>query len=292
LAAFDSFPVRLVSGIVGAAIIVGIVLGGSNLGLGTWPLAGMLAVISGVAAWELLSIIKERGLAVGRVIGTAFAAMAPLAVQVKADDGMSGTIVAALAALLLWLLFDKRATIEAAAVSLLGVGYVGLLLGCLVLVGQLETFRGLYNVPTHILGVGLAFVLVAFFGTWVFDVFAYLVGTAIGKHRLAPSVSPHKSWEGLAGGAVATVLLFAWAPGLGSVWRDTAMGLGQRIALGGVLVVAATLGDLVESRIKREFHTKDSGTIIPGHGGMLDRFDSMLFVAPAIYIALRLLGWT
>jgi phosphatidate cytidylyltransferase len=118
--------------------------------------------------------------------------------------------------------------------------------------------------------------------TWINDIFAYIVGITMGRHRLFERISPKKSWEGFFGG-----LLFATAAAV-------AVGamLGESLLLWGgvgvVVVVAAVLGDLVESMFKRSVGVKDSGALIPGHGGMLDRFDALLFAAPFVLFYLTI----
>ncbi|PIE84081.1 MAG: hypothetical protein CSA07_03780 [Bacteroidia bacterium] len=149
-------------------------------------------------------------------------------------------------------------------VSLLGLLYV--LLPC-VLAMSLARFNTGY----------LAMVLV---GVWSNDVGAYLVGSAVGRHPMFPSVSPKKSWEGFAGGVVATVLVSV----LLGPWLARRYEL-HSWALFGVLVsLAAVVGDLFESRLKRTVGVKDSGSFLPGHGGVLDRVDAMLLALPVAYI--------
>ena len=114
------------------------------------------------------------------------------------------------------------------------------------------------------------------------DTFAYLFGVLLGKHPLAPQISPKKTWEGLVGSIIATTigsaLVFEYA--LGHTWW-----IGAGIGL--VAVVTATCGDLIESAVKRDLAIKDMGTILPGHGGILDRIDSVLFTGPAVWFALE-----
>ena len=114
------------------------------------------------------------------------------------------------------------------------------------------------------------------------DTFAYIFGVLIGKHPLAPQISPKKTWEGLVGSIIATTigsaLVFQYA--LGHTWW-----IGAGIGL--VAVVTATCGDLIESAVKRDLSIKDMGTILPGHGGILDRIDSVLFTGPAVWFALE-----
>ncbi|AQS59353.1 phosphatidate cytidylyltransferase [Desulforamulus ferrireducens] len=135
--------------------------------------------------------------------------------------------------------------------------------------------RGLEN--------GFVWLLLLLTATWASDTFAYFVGRAFGKHKLAPLLSPKKTVEGAIGGvlgAALTALVFVQlVPGL-PLWPV--------VLLGALIGLAALLGDLVESALKRQAGVKDSGNIIPGHGGMLDRFDSLLFTAPLVYYLVNL----
>ncbi len=119
---------------------------------------------------------------------------------------------------------------------------------------------------------------IALLGTWICDTGAYFVGRAWGKHRFFPQISPKKTLEGAIGGFVTGVIAVALL-GYGLVRLNIAVGL----ILGVLIVLAATFGDLAESVIKRQVGVKDSGQIIPGHGGMLDRLDSLMFVTPLVY---------
>ncbi len=126
----------------------------------------------------------------------------------------------------------------------------------------------------------IAFVLI----TALDDIGAYFVGTAFGKHKMAPSISPNKSWEGFAGGALTALLggvLF------GALLPDE-LGIAHGLALGGIAGLLAPAGDLVESLFKRELGIKDSGRLLPGHGGFLDRLDAIVFCAPVAALYLRL----
>lgn len=128
--------------------------------------------------------------------------------------------------------------------------------------------------------------LCVFIFLWANDTGAYCSGSLLGKHKLFPRISPGKSWEGSAGGAV-VVVAAAWAAG---TWLDqpgdSLLTIPQWIGLGLVVVVFGTWGDLVESLFKRTLGIKDSGSILPGHGGMLDRFDSSLMAMPAAVLYL------
>ena len=120
-------------------------------------------------------------------------------------------------------------------------------------------------------------VWIMFIGTWASDSFAYFAGRSFGSHRLAPAISPNKTIEGFLGGLIGTIAALV---GLGYV---LSMPLTQMAGLGAAIAVLGTFGDLVESLMKRHVGIKDSGAIIPGHGGIWDRFDSVLFTAPLVY---------
>jgi phosphatidate cytidylyltransferase len=138
-------------------------------------------------------------------------------------------------------------------------------------------------------------VLAILLSVWAADVGAYFVGSLLGRHKLAPAISPGKSWEGFIGGILGSVVVWVVALGLpdtGVSWlegisiADTGLTLGWVVAIGVSVAVAGLFGDLVESRIKREVGAKDSGSLLPGHGGFLDRFDSLIVVSVVAYYML------
>ncbi len=192
----------------------------------------------------------------------------------------------------LWLMLQavlchRSFSVPQALVSTAGVMYVGLPFVHLML---LRFWRAGEMVPTIAgeMEAGCAWFWLAMIGTWASDTFAYFAGMNFGRTKLCETISPKKTREGLWGGVVGTALSVA-ALG-GSMGRPVLpmLGLGVAIAL------VATVGDLVESVVKRYAGIKDSGTLIPGHGGVLDRFDSAMFVIPFVYYFLRLMeawGW-
>ena len=132
-------------------------------------------------------------------------------------------------------------------------------------------------------------VLCLFIFLWLYDTGAFLVGCAIGKHRLFERISPKKSWEGVVGGAIAVVaasIVIAKVESVSGLLNPDKLSLGTWIVMGLMVVVSGTIGDLFESLLKRTAGVKDSGNIIPGHGGILDRIDSLLFALPATVIVL------
>ena len=136
---------------------------------------------------------------------------------------------------------------------------------------------------------GFFYVLLVFLVIWVNDSAAYFIGTKLGKKKLCPKISPHKTWEGALGGFVfslLTTVLAGWAMNSFLTHHFTVM---QLLSLGGLISLAGQLGDLAESLFKRDAGIKDSGSLIPGHGGILDRVDSILLISP-IYLILISLG--
>lgn len=166
-----------------------------------------------------------------------------------------------------------------AAVTLGGIVYIGLGFAHVLLLR-----RAAYLTAPDAPWRGLAPIALAFFCTWANDIFAYIGGVALGKHRLAPLVSPKKSWEGFVSGLLAAALVGAlFAPLL--QWRRL-----SGLLVGALIAVAATFGDLAESSLKRHCGVKDSGKLLPGHGGVLDRLDSSLFVLPLTFYLLVILA--
>lgn len=153
--------------------------------------------------------------------------------------------------------------------TVLGLLYLGLGFSALLLTRRLDDGAGI--------------VLTVVFGTWAGDTMAYFTGKFFGATPMAPHLSPKKTWEGFAGGAISTVLLVVF------IGLYTPLGPSSSLLLGAVIAVAGPLGDLFESLIKRDVQIKDSGRGIPGHGGVLDRFDALLWASVAAYFVLTAL---
>jgi phosphatidate cytidylyltransferase len=172
---------------------------------------------------------------------------------------------------------DKGHAVYHISVTIFGVLYVSWLGSHLMLLRELPIIAGLdYS-------VGFTFVIMAFTLTWCCDTGAYTFGKLFGKRKLLPSVSPKKTVEGAIGGTFLSIAGILVARTL----LDTQLGVAEAVILAIAASVVGQLGDLVESMIKRDAKIKDASTTIPGHGGILDRFDSLLFTAPLIYYALR-----
>ena len=218
---------------------------------------------------------REASTAPAMALGLGCAGLLLISMQWPGLASQEVVLVIALAVALVSRLFSREALKQSlvdAAVLLLGVLYVGLLLGHVLLTRARPD------------GEWLIFFLILV--TWAGDTGAYYVGISIGKRKLAPIISPNKTVEGLLGGLGLSVI----AALAGKLWLVPSFNLVDCIALGLLLAVAGVMGDLVESALKRSAGVKDSGSLIPGHGGMLDRLDSMLFTAPAFYYYILLSG--
>ncbi|MFL6259062.1 MAG: phosphatidate cytidylyltransferase [Thermoanaerobaculia bacterium] len=263
-----------------SAIGVPLVLAAVFLLKGWWFFAAIALAVEG-AAWEFTAILRVRAPRAPLRLLLLLAPLAAWGVSYAFTDPID-------AGTLRYLLF--------AAVLLLSVG-----LGTLLLFSRTpleETLPALgafgFGLPyfaaatssIHLLQRAdpwLAFLLMAI--VWLGDTAAYYVGSAVGRHKMAPVISPKKSWEGAAASFVVAVA----AAAVWDVWRRGSLEPGL-LAAAAAAAVAAQIGDLVESMVKRGSGVKDSGHILPGHGGMLDRMDAMLFAAPVLLLGLWLAG--
>jgi phosphatidate cytidylyltransferase len=258
------------SRIVVALALLPLVLG--LVWLGGWWIVALGAVAGAIALHEYFGMIRElRPLALAGFTGFA---LSLLGVQLGGLEWMLGGSLSTLGlAFLLYLVARTRAPATIAVGStVLGAAWIGLGLGHLIL---------LRGIPEH--GQLAAFtVILAVFAA---DTMAYFTGRLVGRHRFAPTLSPGKTWEGfVAGTATAVFVAFValYRTGFVDGWRS--------IVLGFVIALTAAVGDLFESALKRDMHVKDSGSLLAGHGGMLDRIDALLFAGIASYYVIRAFG--
>jgi phosphatidate cytidylyltransferase len=184
------------------------------------------------------------------------------------------------ALLLLFELFrNKESAISNLGSTLLGIFYIGFFAAAIV------NLREFFNESFLPYSQGGYLIISIFVSIWICDSAAYFVGSAYGLHKLMPRVSPKKSWEGAIAGFVFAIAGMIAARELMLEF----IGLRDAIAIGFIAGTFGQIGDLVESLLKRDAHVKDSSSIIPGHGGVFDRFDSLLFTAPIVYLYLLLI---
>lgn len=237
---------------------------------GGWAFTTLVAVAALLAGYELCVLLRRGGYRPSRLIGLGLILALTLAAT-RPERGLSRPLLGAgLVLSLLWQLARPapQRSLTDWALTVAGGVYIGWLAGFLVLV------RGLPQ------GEGWAFLVLL--AAWVNDSAGYLAGVylagrVLGRHAFSPTVSPKKTWEGSVTGWILCALVTAGVTRfLGVAWLPA-------LGLGAVLGVMATLGDLAVSFIKRQVGVKDSSHLIPGHGGILDRIDSLLFVSPAVY---------
>lgn len=257
-----------------ATVVVGAPLVGVVLWLGGlwWVALVEIVVASGAAEFTHLHSVLRPANRAGVILGSVALTAVPLALSGARETWLlgvaTGIVVAGIVARMV-LVPPPAFAVRPGAVTVLGVVYLGL--AGAVLIG--------WRFSASFVAVVWFLVMI-----WANDVAAYFVGLAAGRHKLAPRISPGKSWEGaVAGGIAAAVVGAAAAPAFGLM-----AGTG---ALFGVLgSMASQVGDLFESALKRQAGVKDSGALLPGHGGVLDRFDGILVAAPVGYLLLRLLA--
>jgi phosphatidate cytidylyltransferase len=261
----------LLSRIAVVAAGLPIVLGSAYLG--GWFLFALLAVAGLVALHEYYRLARSLRPLVLAGYGGALAGL--LGAQV---DGVAWMLGGFMLTFVLAFVFaaiseTRQSTTVAIAATALGAGWIGLGLGHLILIRSFEASGRLAAIT----------VLLTIF---VSDTLAYAAGRLAGRHKMTPVVSPGKTWEGFLVGAAAGV----FTSFLALYKEDIFAHSWEALVLGAVIVAAGTLGDLFESLIKRDLGTKDTGRILLGHGGVLDRIDSLLFAAPAAYFTLLALG--
>ena len=269
---------RVLFALVGAPLTVALVY------FGGWIFAAALGAVAAIGAWELLRIAKAGGSEPLEVPGIVLTAAVPLAVhasflgvyRVTLTDAV--LIFLALLASVIWVRGAAGKPLVSFAVTVACVIYPGLV-------------AYMYPLRYHDYAVGAVAgtVLVMFpvLVTWATDTGAYAFGRMFGKHKLIPAVSPGKTVEGAIGGLVVAVLgAWLYAQFLLRPFAQLGLSPAGIVIFGLAIGVVGQLGDIAESLLKRDAGVKDSSNLLPGHGGILDRFDSLLFVLPVAYLLL------
>lgn len=244
-----------------------------------------LAVLAGVAALlELFTALRQRGFLPAIIHGLFATATLPIAAYLRGSTGVVVVFVLSVLVFCLWFLFGpaRDRPVVNIAVSMLGLLYVGFFVSIVGLI-----VRG--NPGTGVDGKrGVALFVGALIGAAVHDIAGLFIGKNLGRVPIAPEVSPNKTVEGLVGGVVCAMA----AAALFGFMVEPLKGNTPSIALFALIIgLLAPLGDLVESMMKRDLGIKDMGSMLPGHGGVLDRIDAMLFVMPGVYLLALAKGW-
>lgn len=273
--------VRTASGVV----LLCVVLGASFVGY--WGFVALMMLITVVGVWEFYNLAVAKGTEPQRWLGIVASAMLVMTAAAFAyafyDTHNDNTIIISVAALLAFFVLGammfvvevfraKETPLLNIATTAMGVVYVAMPLSLMCFVPILANI----NSETWNSWAFLCYLFIV----WGNDVFAYLVGISIGKHKMCPRLSPKKSWEGFFGGVLGSLAMGAFGAyivdGNYLLW----------IGLAAVVSLSSVVGDLAESMFKRDAGVKDSGNFIPGHGGMLDRFDALILSAPFAFIYL------
>lgn len=287
---------RILFGVIAAPVAIAVLV------FGGWPLAALIAVASAIGAWEFYRIARGTGVEPLEGIGVAAAGITPLVVHsaylgLYDPSRFPPTSIAALLVLVLlgvsiWVRGVAGKPLAAVAITVMGIAYTGGMLSYgyairyhpYAFAPATVTIGRPFEVPS-----GGLLLLLPVLITWASDIGAYAVGRLMGKHKLIPSVSPGKTVEGAIGGLAASMLV-SWAYASFILRPDAHLGFKYppfgALLFGALISVAAQIGDLAESLLKREAGVKDSSQILPGHGGILDRFDSLLFVLPIAFVVL------
>jgi phosphatidate cytidylyltransferase len=258
----SSLASRLLVTAAGVPLVLGLVY------LGGWWLFALVTVAAAVALHEYALLIRTlRPLILAAYAGSL---VALLGAQLGGLSWMVAgfLLTPTLAFLLHWLAETRQSATVAIAATVLGTAWIGLGLAHGLLLRDLEEGR-----------LAAFTVLVA---VWAGDTAAFFAGRLLGRHKLAPALSPGKTWEGFVAGTVASIFVAFVA-----LYEQGFLTIVESIVLGAVIAVAAPLGDLFESALKRDMQVKDTGRLLGGHGGMLDRLDALLFAFVASYYLLR-----
>jgi len=232
---------------------------------GNWWFLGALAIAGTLAGREFYHMMCQGGHQPAQAIGLPLLLLLLLDAHRPSWGIVRPAIVLTIILAFVWHLLQKGDATPTVswALTVMGGLYLGWFLGHFLLLRARPD--------------GLAWTVVAFLATWISDSGAYFVGLTMGRHKLWPRISPKKSWEGSIGGLVTGVLgsmFVAWLAGLP---------VGHGAAIGVLIPIITPFGDFAISMMKRQVNVKDSSTLIPGHGGMLDRLDSLLFAAVVVY---------
>lgn len=271
----DELPRRVVVAVVG---IAGVAVAAY---LGPMVVAALAAGLAALAAWEFYGMIGRKGIATLSWSGMAWAACLPVVAGLAGTPG--GVLVAGVPLAFLFFLpgalrlRPQSGPAAELALTVFGAAYPGVLLSFAVLLRALGGDRW----------EGMAILFLPLVAVWIGDTAAYFVGRRFGRRALAPTLSPRKTWEGAVAGFLGSVLaVLGYAPVARRAGVD--LSLGGAAFLGAVVAIAGQAGDLVESLLKRDCGVKNSSELLPGHGGVLDRVDSLLFALPVAYLFLRL----
>ncbi len=270
------FLKRSISGLLFAAVLLG------SIFFGPWSFVLLFALFSIFILREFYQLSKTSGLRPQAYLGITLGVLIFVLVFLQAKGIISVNVTGFCLSMLFLvpgyeLFRSRKNALENVAVTILGILYV-------IYPLSLFNYFVFPNAPKDNL-YDPTLLIFLFMLIWSFDSGAYLFGITLGKHRLFERISPKKSWEGFFGGWFLSIVIALVMQRIFPRY-----GTGFMVILASIVTVTGTIGDLVESMIKRNLGVKDSGKFLPGHGGMLDRFDSILFASPFIYLLIHFFG--
>lgn len=265
---------RIIVGALGIPFLVWIILHGG------YAFLAFTMIVAGLAQWEFYKTARVKGYQPMEWLGIGFGSLYISSIAIKPFIELPIEFIIGLFVLLTFIseVFRSRSTALANAMTTVG-GFLYIPFS----IGFLHHIQRFFIDSSH--SSGKLFIVVTFAGIWLCDSAAYFVGKFLGKHKLLERVSPKKTWEGAIGGAIFAI---AGVYGLSQWLIEPHFTSAFIISVGIIIGTIGQIGDLFESLVKRDAQIKDSSHIIPGHGGILDRFDSLLFVAPAVWLILTL----
>lgn len=269
-------------------ILFGIIFIGALLLMNTIVFPFFIAVLSGMAVWEVEKAVGLKNIPI-MVFSITVSATIPFLFEfgVSLPVGAFGGIYV-VSVLILMLLQYNKTRFQDAVIAIFASVCIPYAFSLMIVFRDIDNYVDGYTKTE-----GIFLLIFAFMASWMTDIFAYFTGSKFGKHKLCPNISPKKSVEGAIGGVVCAMLLnilllfifkkFFFDEGTGLSYIGVAV-------ISVVLSVVSMFGDLAASTIKRNFGIKDFGKLLPGHGGIMDRFDSALFVMPVLYSAVYLVN--
>jgi len=264
---------RILVAVVGIPFAVVVIL------LGGWVFTAVISILAAGTAYELIRLSNRLPVQGGPWKAAVFSAAMPVACWLW---GAGGMLIFLLLVFLVFSITSLRHPPQQGfphiTLNLFAVVYSGVLFGAMILLRNSGTGGQVLN--------GGWLLLYAMAGVWIADSIAFFVGSSVGRRPLSPVLSPKKTWEGTIAGIFAAVAWGVWAP----IMPEGLLSLPDRIVVGVLIGTMAVFGDLTESMMKRAVNLKDSGKLFPGHGGMLDRFDSLLVVLSSVYVYLVIRG--
>lgn len=269
--ALSNTSVRIIVSVIAIPLVVGLCI------LGGYPFWLFMMALALMGYHEFVEMTKQKEVFSNKPIGF-FSVLVVMTSMFYWSVETLDIVVGLFLLIILWELFrNKGSAINNIGATLLGVLYTGLLPGTVVLI------RELYRYNDTLYPTGGYLILSILVSIWACDSAAYFIGSATGKHKLFPRVSPKKSWEGAIAGFVFSIIAMLAM----KYFLLDYISITDSVVIGLIVGIFGQTGDLIESLIKRDAGVKDSSKLIPGHGGVLDRFDSLLLTAPLVYMYLK-----